>query len=244
MKKIYIIAESCSGCGSCIPFCPLEALSLNGNGIAEADKDECVECGACVRSNVCPGDAIKFEEEIPWPRIIRRFFSDPNFSHSTTTKGMGRGTAEMKSNDVTGRYKKHEAGIGIELGRPSTGVRFREIEKVTKKIIDLGIEFEDKNPLTYLMDDKKKGTFRQEILNEKVLSAIVEFKVPTSQLLASLRVVEELKDEVDTVFSLFVVTRALEDGSLPNVELLESEGYEVSGNAKINIGLGKPFAQD
>lgn len=238
---MYVDAKACVGCGRCIPYCAMRALSFGEDGIVRVDTDECVECGACVRSDVCPAGALNFEDEIPWPRVVRRFFSDPNFAHSTTTQGMGRGTAEMKSNDVTGRYGRGEAGIGIELGRPHTGVWFKDIETVTKHLISLGIEFEEKNPLTDLMDDREKGTFRKEFMDEKLLSTIVEFKVPTSELIRALKIVKELEDKVDTVFSVFVVTRAEEDGSLPNLDVLRANGFDVSINAKVNVGLGKPY---
>lgn len=241
---MYIETNTCIGCGRCISYCAMKALSMSDDGVVHVERNECVECGACVRSGVCPVGALKFEEEIPYPRVVRRLFSDPNFSHSTTTQGMGRGTAEMKSNDVTGRFKRGEAGIGIELGRPHTGVWFEDIEKVTMHLMSLGIEFEEKNPLTVLMEDKKKGSFKQELMGEKLLSTIVEFKVPTSELLRAMKFVKELETKVNTVFSVFIVTRVEDDGSLPNLDILREQGYAVSPNAKINIGLGKPRFRD
>jgi len=69
-----------------------------------------------------------------------------------------------------------EAGYVVEFGRPGVGVRFRDIEKMTRALAQMGIEFELKNPVTHLMTDKKTGKIRDDILNEKILSAIVEFK--------------------------------------------------------------------
>lgn len=240
---MYIDAEKCIGCGRCIPYCPVRAIALSEEKKAVVDKVECVECGACVRSAECPVSAIDFCD-LPWPRILRRFFSDPNFSHSTTTKGMGRGTAEMKTNDVMGRYRRGEAGIGLELGRPSTGVWFRDIEVTTTHLAPLKIEYEEKNPLTVLLKDPAKGTFKDELMGEKLLSAIVEFKVPTEKLIDALELVRELDQKIGTVYSVFVCTRAEEDGSLPNIEVLKSNGYWVSPNAKINVGLGKPYFEE
>ena len=235
---MFIDAEKCVGCARCIPYCPMKAIFIEEEK-AVVKKDECVECGACVRSAGCPAGAIGFCD-LQWPRVLRRFFSDPNFSHSTTTKGMGRGTAEMKTNDVTGRYRRGEAGIGLELGRPSTGVWFRDIEAATMHLAPLGIEYEEKNPLSVLMKDPAKGTFKDEVMGEKLLSAIVEFKVPTEKLLETLAFVKQLDEKIDTAYSVFVCTCAEADGSLPNVEVLEENGYWVSPNAKINVGLGRP----
>ena len=114
-------------------------------------------------------------QELAWPRIIRRAFSDPLVPHESTGVH-GRGTEEVKTNDVTGRVQAGEAGFTIEFGRPSIGVRFRDIEQVTQALAAMGFDFEDRNPVTHLMADRKRGTIREDILNEKILSAIVELK--------------------------------------------------------------------
>jgi len=45
----------------------------------------------------------------------------------------GRGTAEMKTNDITGRVKRG-GGVAVELGRPGVGTRFTDVEKVSREI--------------------------------------------------------------------------------------------------------------
>lgn len=238
---MHVNPELCVGCGNCIPYCPMRAIALQ-DGHAVVDRDACVECGACVR-NGCPFGALEFEE-LAWPRVIRRFFSDPNFSHSTTTKGMGRGTAEMKTNDVTGRYRRGKAGIGIEMGRPSVGVGFDDIETVTRRLGELGIEFEEKNPLTSLMADKQRGIFKEEVKGERLLSAIVEFSVDTDKLSGAMELIKEFDRKLNTVFSVFLCSRVEEDGSIPNVEAVKKMGYWVSPNAKCNVGLGRPLYRE
>ncbi|HIH40290.1 MAG TPA: 4Fe-4S binding protein, partial [Halobacteria archaeon] len=44
------------GCETCVDECPVEAISMNDDGIAVIDEDECIDCEACV--DVCPNDAI------------------------------------------------------------------------------------------------------------------------------------------------------------------------------------------
>ena len=51
--------EKCEGCETCVDECPVEAISMNDDGIAEVDEDECVECETCV--DVCPNGAITME---------------------------------------------------------------------------------------------------------------------------------------------------------------------------------------
>ena len=52
----------------------------------------------------------------------------------------GRGTEEMKTNDVKGTFLPGEVGVGIELGRPGIEANFRDVEKVAMALMkaDLG----------------------------------------------------------------------------------------------------------
>ena len=72
----------------------------------------------------------RFEpDELAWPRVVRRAFSDPRVPHESTGVE-GRGTEEVKTNDVSGRVKVGEVGFTIEFGRPGVGVWFRDIQKM------------------------------------------------------------------------------------------------------------------
>ena len=50
--------DKCTGCGSCVDSCPLDAIEMQDD-VAVVDEDTCSECGACVDS--CPVDAISME---------------------------------------------------------------------------------------------------------------------------------------------------------------------------------------
>ncbi|MDI6809556.1 MAG: 4Fe-4S binding protein [Candidatus Eisenbacteria bacterium] len=235
--------ELCTGCGNCLPTCPVGAIKLESE-YAEIDEDLCVECGVCYRAKSCPVEAFEQEPDLPWPRIIRRVFSDPNAPHSTTTGGWGRGTSEMKSNDVTGRYKKGQVGIAVEVGRPGVGVTIRNIEKIAAPLTRLGIHFEPLNPLTSLMEDTEKAIFKEEVKNERVLSAIIEFMIEASRLEEVVRALEESSAcASDTVFSVSIISRVEPGGAVPNIEALAKLGYKASPNAKVNLGLGRPKAE-
>ena len=234
--------ELCIGCGECLPVCPVAAIHLESD-VAQIDVKGCVECGVCYRAKRCPVGAFKQESDLPWPRIVRRVFSDPNAPHSATTGGWGRGTSEMKSNDVTGRYKRGRIGVAVEVGRPGVGETIRNIEKIAAPLARLGVEFEPLNPLTSLMEDTKKAIFKEEVKNERVLSAIIEFLIEPSQLEEVAKALEESSVlATDTVFSVSVINRLDSDGAIPNIEALARVGYQVSPNAKVNLGLGRPKA--
>lgn len=50
----YKITDACVACGSCLPECPVEAISEGD--IYVIDADLCTDCGAC--ADVCPTEAI------------------------------------------------------------------------------------------------------------------------------------------------------------------------------------------
>jgi len=257
--------DKCVACGNCVPICPMGAISIEpASGRATINADECVECFTCYRGmskehlnpsmvravrrvaklfrfrfdpepDICPTDAI-ITEELTWPRIVRRAFSDPQVPHEST--GIhGRGTAEVKTNDVTQRVKEGEAGFVVEFGRPGVGARFRDIQHITTALAKLGVEFEANNPVASLMTDRSRGLIREDILNEKILSAIVEIKAPTERVPAVLQCIKDLAREVDTVISVGVSARCDSAGNDLLGKILEHEGYPAY-RGKTNLGLG------
>ena len=152
----------------------------------------------------------------------------------------GRGTEEIKTNDITGRIGPGDAGIVIDLGRPGVGTRFRDIEKMTVALARLGTDFETENPLTLLMPDTSTGKLKPEVLDEKVLSAIIEFKVALDRLPEYLRVIDETAETLETVISVGVASRCDADGTIPHERVCVEAGYTPSYNGKTNLGLGRP----
>jgi hypothetical protein len=216
------------------------AIRVEGkNVIIEAD--ECVECGVCARSGICQDGAF-VREELVWPRILRAEFSDPTIPHKKTDIA-GRGTAEMKTNDVSGRIRRGEVGVAVELGRPGVGTRFTEVEKVTREVARLKIPLEEANPISALVQDRKKGTLSPGILGEKVLSAIVEFKVPFDRAEEILDLLQRVTAKLDTVASISLIGRSERDGRIPLKELLNRRGIPFYPNGKVNVGLGRPLAE-
>ncbi len=53
---IKVESEECTGCGTCVEICPVEAISMNEDDVAEIDQDECTECASCLEE--CPVEAI------------------------------------------------------------------------------------------------------------------------------------------------------------------------------------------
>jgi len=231
-----LIKESkCTGCGTCVIYCPVQAITLIENK-AVINRDLCVECNVCYQNADCPAKAIKLER-LKWPRVIRNPFSSVVATHKLTGVP-GRGTEEMKTNDITNRFELNELGISIELGRPGVGTLLKNIEYFTLKLSEIGVEYENDSPVTALIIDDQ-GHVNKEVKNERVLSAIIEFKIPAERLPEILRVIEKADEELDTVFTVGIISRIMEDNSIPVINSLEEQGFEVKPNAKINIGLGK-----
>ncbi|KJS21748.1 MAG: hypothetical protein VR72_09045 [Clostridiaceae bacterium BRH_c20a] len=235
---MLIEKDSCSGCGLCLWYCPGGAISLKDKK-AEIDKELCLECYVCLKVTDCPKGAIKEDPmAYEFPRSVRTYFSDPMAYHKDTLVP-GRGTEEVKTNDVTNRVKDGEVGVCIEMGRPCCGSSFTDVEKVTMALAGAGIKFEQENPLTYLMEDKEKGTIKEDVKKQRVVSAIVEFTISQSELKRIVSKIQEIEKELDTVFSLGMITTLEEDGSIPIKETLDELGLEYRPNAKINLGLGR-----
>ena len=235
-----ISEEKCIGCGNCIPFCPVGCI-VEKNGKVSIDHDECVDCGVCKRADVCPTGAIYMPAEcFEYPRAIRMQFSDPGVQHPNL-QAWGRGTEEAKTNDVTGKFGKGEYGLLIEFGRPGTGTRLTEIEKITRAMREMDIPILEDNPLYGLLEEDLSGRFKPEYVNEKVLSAILELRITEDKLEETLGKLFPAFGSLDTVVSVGLVSRFDENSKLPVIEKLQKMGLEVRPNAKINVGLGRPL---
>ena len=235
--------EKCISCLECVAYCPVYAIG-KGDETTCIDQEECVECGVCLRADVCPVDAIYMPPESKqYPRLIRAEFSDPGVQFPTLKQG-GRGTEEMKTNDVTGRYRRGEYGMALEFGRPGTGTRLAEIEKVLKVLITMDVELEKNNPVFLLLEDEKTGTMKPDARQEKVLSAILEFKIKEDQLEKVVQRLRPVLAEVETVVSWGLATRIAPDGTLPVRSQLAALGLPTRPNAKINLGLGRPIIEE
>lgn len=256
----------CVGCANCVAVCPVGAISVDpASRRARVDRDACVECFTCHRMSrerlnptlvralrralgflrlrfdpepdVCPTSAI-VPEELEWPRTVRRAFSDVRATHESTGI-LGRGTEEVKTNDVTERLPEGRIGFVVELGRPSVGTRFTEIQTVAEALAAAGVEFEEQNPVTGLMTDPSSGSLDPEVLGERVLSAILEFRVEPEEADPVLDALEEVAGRIDTVMSIGLAARCDSRGANVVEPLLARRGLPVL-RAKTNLGLGRP----
>ncbi|PLX82164.1 MAG: (Fe-S)-binding protein [Desulfuromonas sp.] len=84
------VEEACSGCGRCLPACPVKVLSLEAEGEqgrgrkrAVVDRKLCVGCGVCVRT--CQRQAINMVQR------QRRVITPVNSTHKAVLMAIERG---------------------------------------------------------------------------------------------------------------------------------------------------------
>lgn len=179
---------------------------------------------------------IRLWHKLSQPRMS---FDDYVFYNKRGFTGGGRGTMEMKNNDQTNRFKEGDFGIACEMGRPSVGFYFRDLEKVSMALAKVGFELEMENPASILIDPKT-GKIRDdysEVRNERALSAIIEGIVHRDNLLDACKALEEVSKELDTVFSWSFINKCDENGIPPLMKILEDANIKVRINGKTNIGI-------
>jgi len=232
--------EKCIGCMECEPYCPAGAIVAAGNRCM-VDEDRCVECHACLRAQICPVGALQ-KVPLKWPRILRHAFSSVPAVYEKLGIYGGRGSEGMNTNDITGRFRYGEVGFIVDVGRPGVGTTFKDVEKISLAVAKVGVEFEQKNPVTKLMTDKTAGRLRDDIKMERIRSCELEFKAKDTKLISILHALRNVSELVNTVFSVGCICRCKPDGTIPVKTVLDEIGVFYRPNGKTNIGLGRPLA--
>jgi Pyruvate/2-oxoacid:ferredoxin oxidoreductase delta subunit len=239
-----IVSNICTGCKICQKYCSVDAISFDESSKkCVIDQVRCTECYVCLRQNVCPKDAIVPPELDNFLKQFQHVLSDPMENHGVTGV-TGRGTEEVKTNDVTGRVKKGQVGIAIDMGRPGMGVFLRDAEKVAMALVAVGVELqpEEHTPLAALMPDITTGKMREDCLDYHLLSCIIEGHSTEEGLPQALEALKKVQYEIDTVFSLGLIIRTDDDGNAKVLECLDELGINQPYRGKVNVGLGKPLS--
>lgn len=236
--------EKCIGCKICQIYCTVDAIEFQ-SGKCYIDQEKCTECYVCLRQKVCPRDAIEAIELENFYKQFQHVLSDPVENHGVTGV-TGRGTEEVKTNDVSGRVKKGEVGVCIDMGRPGLGVYLRDAEKVAMALAQAGVELAPAHhtPLAALMPDLQTGKLVDECLNYHLLSVIVEGKCAESNLPTVMKALQQVEKEIETVFSLGLILRVDEKGENPTLACLDELGIPQPHRGKVNVGLGRPLSTD
>lgn len=240
MAKINV--EKCIGCRICQKFCTVDAIKYK-DGKCYIVEDECVDCYVCLRQKVCPEGAIGPTKLDNFYKQFMHVMSDPVENHGVTGV-TGRGTEEVKTNDVSGRVKKGQVGICIDVGRPGVGARMYDVEKIAMACASVGVKLEGKEstPLAALMTDLNTGKLDNEALNYRLLSVIIEGNCSEKDLPMVLNALKKVSNEIETVFSLGLIMRVDKNGYNSSLDCLDALGIPRPFRGKVNVGLGKPLS--
>jgi hypothetical protein len=130
----------------------------------------------------------------------------------------------------------------VAPGRPVLGSRFRDVEKILKKFRPRGYEIVSQNPVVDLIADPKTGALNPEILDERIISCVIEFIAPEATVHDVMALVHELSFEVESVFSVSIALPAGMQGESRFEELLATGVYHLP-NRKVNIGAAENIAK-
>jgi len=91
------------------------------------------------------------------------------------------------------------------------------------------------------MTDIRTGKISDEYLPVHVLSVIIEGTCKRNNLGPVLQALLKVEKEIDTVFSLGIVSMAVGDQDEPLFKTLQQYGLPRPTRGKVNVGLGKPL---
>jgi hypothetical protein len=221
----------------------VKAISLS-DGVARIDPNRCTDCYVCFRNHLCPVEAILESPLETFYEQYRHLLSDPTVT-TADTGVPGRGTEESKTNDVSGRVLRGQVGFAIDMGRPGVGVRLCEVEKVARAATAAGLVLEPGtvSPLGKVLDNIATGEMHPQARDLFVLSVIIEGKCPESRAKDVLQALKTVSGEIESVFSLGLIMRPDQDGDFSGLKVLDELGIPRPYRGKVNLGLGRPLAE-
>jgi len=237
--------DKCTGCKNCLIYCPDGAISYV-EGKCTVNEAVCTECYVCLRHSICPVGAFEPTELNSYIKQYQHVISDPAESHGIKKGVSGRGAEEVKTIDVTGRIKRGQISISIDMGRPGLGVYLRDVEKVAVALVASGVEIPsgEKSPLGSLMPDRTTGKLVPEYLDYHFHSLIMEGIFTYEQLPGVMKALRAVEDKIETVFTVGLVMHVDENCYNPVLDCLDELGIPKPHRGKVNVGLGRPLASE
>lgn len=124
--------EKCRQCGTCIPSCRFDAISMVGNSVIW-DEEKCKDCGECVK--VCPNDCGPKAKEMSVDEILEKVIKVKPFISGITVSG---GECTLQKEFLVDLFKKVRE-LGLTTFVDSNGSidfsRNRELMELTDKVM-------------------------------------------------------------------------------------------------------------
>ena len=79
----YIVESKCTKCGTCLEWCPVDAITMNQNS-AIINDDKCIGCGECLA--VCRPNAVRFKWDSS-AELLQQQIVEHAFGITTAKKG-------------------------------------------------------------------------------------------------------------------------------------------------------------
>ncbi|EKD40034.1 MAG: 4Fe-4S ferredoxin, iron-sulfur binding protein [uncultured bacterium] len=133
--KPKIIKKKCTACGTCVKWCPREAILLQDDEAAKIDSLRCIGCGECLA--MCRFDAVKFDWGATYEELQKKVVE-----HAMGTCSLFRGkslfinvlTRISKDCDCMGHtFKKITPDIGILVSRDPVALDAASLDLVEKR---------------------------------------------------------------------------------------------------------------
>jgi hypothetical protein len=99
--------------------------------------------------------------------------------------------------------------------------------------------FEPDNPVVTLMEDPKTGKLKNEVLKERILSAIIEMTIPEKELERCLKLILALSKKINTVITVDLIACYDSNYDLSVQNIIDRSKLNPLYVAKINLGFGR-----
>ncbi len=232
-RPLALIARSaCIGCEQCVAVCPVDAISMDADGIAVVDVEECIGCRKCVKA--CPADAITMSGEPPRKAAV------PAAGERSATETPADATSPPEIWVFLEHTDGHPASVSWELlgkarelasdlrGRVCAVVLGHGVDRLTKESFTYGAE------RAYAIDDAALAHYRTQPYLRGVTRLIGKYR-PDIMLLGATTTGRDLAGAVATSLGAGLTADCTGLSIDPESKLLEQTRPAYGGNIMATI---------
>lgn len=133
--KPVIKSKKCSGCSSCVKWCPAGAISMGDDNIALIDQQACIGCGECLA--VCRFDAVAYNWSESY-EVLQEKITEHALGVVETKRGKGLYinflTRISKDCDCMSRFEPICPDIGVLVGTDPVALDAASMDLVEERL--------------------------------------------------------------------------------------------------------------